>query len=81
MLKEILENHKLYCKDKGVIWEYTPVKIVADMFYDSRDVFQEELYTQIVKNAFIDKTQSMEERGALGTRYLVHVNVLRQLIK
>lgn len=81
MLKEILENHKLYCENKGVIWEYTPVKIVAEMFYNEQGVFQEELYNAIVKNAFIDKTQSMEESGALGTRYLVHVNVLRQLIK
>jgi hypothetical protein len=33
MLEEILMMHKLYCKDKGVIWEYTPAKVVAERNY------------------------------------------------
>ncbi len=71
----------MLCNKHKVIWEYTPVKIVAEMFYNEQSVFEQELYNQVVKKAIRDYTQSVEESGALGTRYLVHVNVLRQLIK
>lgn len=68
------------CKRKHVSWEYTPVKIVPEFFYTEDGKFDKELFDKVIAGAEPDKTQSPEERGAVGQRYLVHVNKLRQLL-
>jgi hypothetical protein len=80
MIEKILMVHKLTCDRRGMIWEYMPVKIVPELFYNESGEFNQELYSKVIEGAVLDNTQSIEERGAVGKRHLVHVNRLRQLL-
>ena len=79
MLQKLIEAHKLMCQRKHVSYEYTPVSIVPESFYDEKGVFNQELFDKVIEGMPMDKSQSFEERAAVGQRYSVHVNRLKQL--
>lgn len=78
MLESLFLAHKLMCQRKHVSWEYTPVIVVPEYFYNDNSVFDKELFDKIIEGSKPDMTQSPEERAAVGQRYLVHVNKIRQ---
>ena len=79
MKTSILNMHNFMCNRKGVNPQTTPMKIVPEMFYGDDSKFNQPLYDKVINVAIMDRTQSPEERGALGQRYLISVNLFNNL--
>jgi hypothetical protein len=75
----ILNTHVRMCERKNVSPTTTPIKVVDELFYNDSSVFNQSLYNEVVKHAIVDRTQSMEERGALGQRYTIDVETFKKL--
>ena len=79
MKDAILNTHVMMCKRKGVNPDTTPIKVVPEMFYDNSSQFNQPLFDKVIAVAIVDKTQHAEERGALGQRYSISVNLFKNL--
>lgn len=79
MKDSILNAHIFMCIRKKVNWFETPMKIVGEMFYNNNNKFNQSLYDKVVNLAILDETQSCEERGAFGQKFLISTNLFKNL--